>query len=74
MCELIAGNTSLNSEIAALLERKISSQEKEIAAPILALNQFIEDTLAYYEEHKPVDADSERDIDRLNQLFKQFMD
>lgn len=73
VCELIADNTSLNNEIAALLERKTSSQEKEIAAPIPALNQFIEDTLAYYEEHKPVETDIERDIERLNQLFQKFL-
>lgn len=73
VCELIADNTSLKNEIAALLERKTSSQEKEIAAPIPALNRFIEDTLVYYDEHKPVEVDFERDIERLNQLFKQYM-
>lgn len=51
----------------------MSSQEKEIAAPIPALNQIIEDTLAYYEEPKHVEVDFERDIERLNQLFKRYM-
>lgn len=71
--ELVANNTSLNNEIAALLERKMSSQEKEIAAPIPALNQFIEEMLAYYEEYKPVESDSDRDINQLNQLFQKFL-
>lgn len=73
VCELIADNTSLKNEIAALLERKTSSQEKEIAAPIPALNRFIEDTLAYYEEHKPLEVDTERNIEQLNKLFKRYM-
>lgn len=73
VCELIADNTSLKNEIAALLERKTSSQEKEIAAPIPALNRFIEDTLTYYEEHKPVEVDTERNIEQLNKLFKRYM-
>jgi hypothetical protein len=47
--------------------------EKELAPVILALNQFIESMLEHFEEHKPVEVDSERDIERLNQLFKRYM-
>jgi len=48
--------------------------EKELAPAIPVLNQFIENMLDHYEEHKPVEVDNGRDMVRLNKLFRQFMD
>lgn len=68
--ELLTDFPDVNAEISRLLERKKQSMEKELAPIIPALNQFIEKMLAHYEEHTLTDSDSERDIDKLNQLFK----
>src|SRR5690606_38181670 len=43
--QLIAGDSKLNGQISALLERKKISLEKELAPPIPELNQFIESEL-----------------------------
>lgn len=71
--ELVVGNTVIDNEISALLERKKISQEKEIAAPIPALNQFIETMLAHYEELKLVEPEKDKNIELLNKLFQQFL-
>ena len=71
--ELLTEFPQVNEEIEFLLERKKQSMEKELAPAIPALNQFIEDTLSYYEEHKPVEVDTNQDIERLNRLFQKFL-
>ncbi len=68
--ELLTDFSDVNAEISVLLERKKQSLEKELAPAIPLLNQFIERMLAHYEEHTLIDSDTERDIDKLNQLFR----
>lgn len=69
---LVADNAVINTEISALLERKKVSQEKEIAAPIPALNEFIETTLSYYDGLRFIEPETGRDIEQLNKLFRHF--
>jgi predicted nucleotidyltransferase len=71
--ELLTDSPQVNEEISLLLERKMKSMEKELAPAILVLNQFIETTLARYEETSFVAADTQRDIEKLNQLFQQYL-
>lgn len=71
--ELVVGDSIIDTQISALLERKKISQEKEIAAPIPVLNQFIEAMLAHYEELKLTEPEKGRNIESLNKLFQQFL-
>jgi len=71
--ELIANNTSLNSEIEKLLQRKKISQEKEIAPAIKALNDFIETELGALEKLSLEDSANDRDMEQLNVLFKRLL-
>ena len=66
-------NVKVLYAIELLLERKKQSMEKELAPAIPALNQFIESMLEHYEEHKPAEVDTERDIEQLNLLFKKSL-
>lgn len=70
---LVADDSAIDAEISALLERKKISQEKEIAAPIPALNKFIETMLVRFEELKPIEPERDRNIEQLNKLFQQFL-
>ncbi len=66
----IDSHSELNQEISRLLERKKASLEKEIAPAIVPLNQFIESELTRLEELVPVAPDLNRDMDKLNAIFK----
>lgn len=71
--ELLTDFPDVNADISLLLERKKQSMEKELAPVIPTLNQFIERMLTEYEGQKRAEPDKERNIDPLNQLFKQFL-
>ena len=73
--ELIENDTLLNSEIEQLLQRKMVSQEKEIAPAIRPLNDFIEKELEALttETLTTQEGTEERDIEQLNVLFKQLL-
>ncbi len=70
---LVEDNAIIDDEISALLERKKVSQEKEIAAPIPVLNQFIETTLAHFDQLKLTESENPYDIEQLNKLFRQLI-
>jgi predicted nucleotidyltransferase len=63
----------INDEIEQLLQRKKVSKEKEIASAITPLNDFIETELARLEKISCNDHTKERNIDKLNALFKVML-
>lgn len=71
--ELIGKGTPVDVEIAALLERKKLSQEKEIAAPIAVLNDFIEQVFEDFTRRPMVDTPPQSDMSGLNNLFKAML-
>lgn len=71
--ELLTAFPQANEEIELLLERKKKSMEKELAPAIPVLNQFIESMLVHYEELRPIEPETNRDIDQLNSIFKLAM-
>jgi predicted nucleotidyltransferase len=67
--QMIAGDSKLNGQISALLERKKISLEKELAPPIPELNQFIESELERLESFADSTGKEQSVMDELNALF-----
>ena len=67
--QMIAGDSKLNGQISALLERKKRSLEKELAPPIPELNQFIESELERLESFADSTGKGQSVMDELNILF-----
>lgn len=72
--KMIASEPELNQEISELLERKKVSLEKEMAPAIEPLNNFIESELSRLEELIPIAPDVNRDMNKLNAIFKAQLD
>lgn len=68
--KMIDSESELNQEISRLLERKKAGVEKEMAPAIEPLNQFIESELTRLEDLVPIAPDLNRDMDKLNAIFK----
>lgn len=67
--EMVQGNELLNAQISELLVRKMASEEKEIAASIPVLNQFIESELKRLDVLSIDKIENVSHIDMLNEIF-----
>ena len=67
---LIPAESSLNRQIAELLERKKKSLEKELAPAIPELNQFIESELERLENYRGTTEKNSAHMTALNSLFR----
>lgn len=70
---LIADNETLNSCVENLLERKKTALEKELAPPVLEINQFIESELSRLEQYSDHPESHGVDIALLNELFHRVL-
>ncbi|MEM7564745.1 MAG: nucleotidyltransferase domain-containing protein [Pseudomonadota bacterium] len=71
---MIRPDSDFDIEISILLERKKQSREKEVAPAIPVLNRFIESELQALENLTPVQPDLNRDMEKLNAIFKAHLD
>lgn len=68
--QMLESERELDHEISKLLAKKIKSAEKEMAPAIRPINYFIEQELDRLEKIMPVQVDKNRDINKLNAIFK----
>lgn len=71
---MVADNVELDREISALLKRKKRSQEKEVAAQIPVLNEFIEGELERLESYGEKPPEKGSSFGLLNTLFHEVLD
>lgn len=70
---LVKEDTDLDNQISVLLERKKRSLEKELAPPIIELNDFIESELQRLELFSNSPVKSEHIMKVLNSLFHEVL-
>jgi len=67
---MVASEIELDHEISLLLAKKVKSAEKEMAPAIEPINKFIKHELERLENISVVQPDRNRDMNKLNSIFK----
>jgi predicted nucleotidyltransferase len=69
----LVDDSSLLDQIQQLLDQKMRSVEKELIPYVPVLNQFIESELARLDEHGFTQLPRDRNMERLNNLFRTLV-